>query len=196
MYLQCKHVEVTTGPSHHFVFSIKFHSDVPRGTVAFSLMQRKWATLSINQDIEVKPYHFDPTSSSECLCNMVLDVDFLQKKTTALDPYDTDFMAKEFLFQFSGQAFTVGQLLVFSFSKDKKTLGLVVKSLEDQGAAVPEWLDCSPPTLVNWVQSPTGSLLDFCKWGLCRMMPLVGRFCQGSPISPAIALLHSHLISP
>ncbi|XP_063218099.1 vesicle-fusing ATPase 1-like [Bacillus rossius redtenbacheri] len=125
-----RHVEVTTGPSQHFVFSIKFHSDVPRGTVAFSLLQRKWATLSINQDIEVKPYNFDPSSSNECLCSIVLEVDFMQKKTTTLDPYDTDLMAKEFLFQFSGQAFTVGQLLAFSFSKDKRTLGLVVKSLE------------------------------------------------------------------
>lgn len=38
-------------------------------------------------------------------------------------------MAKEFLLQFSGQAFTVGQQLAFQFL-DKKMLGLVVKSLE------------------------------------------------------------------
>jgi vesicle-fusing ATPase len=48
--------------------------------VGFSLPQRKWATLSLNQDIEVKPYHFDPTSSSEYLCTIVLEADFLQKK--------------------------------------------------------------------------------------------------------------------
>jgi vesicle-fusing ATPase len=49
--------------------------------------------------------------------------------STTLDPYDTDQMAREFLFQYSGQAFTVGQQLAFSFF-DKKLLGLVVKSLE------------------------------------------------------------------
>lgn len=38
-------------------------------------------------------------------------------------------MAKDFLLQFSGQAFTVGQQLAFQF-QDKKMLGLVVKSLE------------------------------------------------------------------
>ncbi|XP_069674509.1 vesicle-fusing ATPase 1 [Periplaneta americana] len=124
-----KHIEVSTGPSQHYVFTVRFHSDVPRGTVGFSLPQRKWATLSLNQDIEVKPYHFDPTSSSECLCTIVLEADFLQKKTTTLEPYDTDQMAKEFLMQFSGQAFTVGQQLAFCFL-DKKLLGLVVKSLE------------------------------------------------------------------
>nr|CAD7449999.1 unnamed protein product [Timema bartmani] len=128
---EVKHVEVTTGPSQHFVFSIKFHNDVPRGTMGFSLLQRKWATLSIGQDIDVRTYHFDPTSSSECLCTVMLEVDFLQKKTTTLEPYDSDAMAREFLLQFSGQAFTVGQLLAFNFSDDKKLLGLVVKGLED-----------------------------------------------------------------
>ncbi|KDR16531.1 Vesicle-fusing ATPase 1, partial [Zootermopsis nevadensis] len=115
-----KHVEVSTGPSQHYVFTVRFHSEVPRGTVGFSLPQRKWATL---------PYHFDPTSSSECLCTITLEADFLQKKSTTLEPYDTDQMAKEFLLQFSGQAFTVGQQLAFNFV-DKKLLGLVVKSLE------------------------------------------------------------------
>lgn len=38
-------------------------------------------------------------------------------------------MAKDFLLQFSGQAFTVGQQLAFNF-QDKKLLGLVVKRLE------------------------------------------------------------------
>lgn len=131
--------------------------------MGFSLPQRKWGTLSLNQDIEVRPYHFNPTSNTECLCNIVLEADFLQKKSyvyimsiylsarnlkeysektntynvtcnaicfrTTLEPYNTDEMAKDFLLQFSGQAFTVGQQLVFQF-KDKKMLGLVVKSLE------------------------------------------------------------------
>ncbi|XP_003401908.1 vesicle-fusing ATPase 1-like isoform X1 [Bombus affinis] len=124
-----RHIEVTTAPNHHFVFTIKRHHEVPRGTVGFSLLQRKWATLSLNQEIEVRPYHFNPTSSTECLCTIVLEADFLQKKSTTLEPYNTDEMAKDFLLQFSGQAFTVGQQLVFQF-KDKRMLGLVVKSLE------------------------------------------------------------------
>lgn len=46
-----------------------------------------------------------------------------------METYDTDQMAREFLLQFSGMAFTVGQLLVFKFL-DKKLLSLTVKSLE------------------------------------------------------------------
>lgn len=76
-----RHVEVSTGPKQHFIFSVRFHNEMPHGHVGFSLPQRKWATLSINQDIEVKPYHFDPTSNSECLSNIILEADFLQKKT-------------------------------------------------------------------------------------------------------------------
>ena len=76
-----RHVEVTTGPNQHFVFTVKSHHDIPRGMIGFSLPQRKWATLSLNQEIEVRPYYFDPTSSTECLCTIVLEADFLQKKT-------------------------------------------------------------------------------------------------------------------
>lgn len=77
----CRHIEVTTAPNYHFVFTVKTHHEIPPGTVGFSLPQRKWATLSLNQEIEVRPYHFDPTSNTECLCNIVLEADFLQKKT-------------------------------------------------------------------------------------------------------------------
>lgn len=76
-----RHIEVTTAPNHHFVFTVRQHHEVPRGSVGFSLPQRKWATLSLNQEIEVRPYHFNPTSSTECLCVIVLEADFLQKKS-------------------------------------------------------------------------------------------------------------------
>ena len=38
-----------TGPGQHFVFTIETDDNVNAGTVAFSLPQRKWATLSLNQ---------------------------------------------------------------------------------------------------------------------------------------------------
>lgn len=138
-----KHIEVSTGPGQHFVFSIKGSPEVPKYHVGFSLLQRKWGTLSINQEIDVKPYQFDASSDTECLCNVVLEVDFLQKKTTTLEPYDTDNMAKDFMMQFSGMALTVGQPLVFSF-QDKKLLGLVIKSMEaiDPTAAMNK--ECEP----------------------------------------------------
>lgn len=120
---------MSTGPGKHFVFSIQPYPELERYTVGFSLLQRKWATLSLNQELIVKPFSFDTRKNVECLTNVILEVDFLQKKTTTTEPYDSDMMAKEFLFQFPSLALTVGQGLVFSFG-DKKLLGLVVKSME------------------------------------------------------------------
>ncbi|KAJ8870107.1 hypothetical protein PR048_029119 [Dryococelus australis] len=51
-------------------------------------------------------------------------------------------------------------------------------------AAVAERLACSPPTIVNRVQSPIGSLPDFRMWESCRMMPLVGGFSRDLPFPP------------
>jgi hypothetical protein len=48
---------------------------------------------------------------------------------TSQEQYDTDEMAKEFLYSFPNQMFTVDQQLAFAF-KDKKLLILVVKEVE------------------------------------------------------------------
>lgn len=60
---------------------------------------------------------------------MVLEADFLQKKSTTNEPYNTDHMAMSFMEQFPKFGFTVGQALVFKF-QDKKTLSLTVKEIE------------------------------------------------------------------
>lgn len=122
-----KHVEVYTSPSQSFVFTIKSHRDVPPSTIGFGLLQRKWATLSLGQDIDVRPFQFD--INQHTLANIVLEVDFLQKKSTTLEPYDSDAMAREFLAQFHHQSFSIGQQLVFQF-QEKKLLILIVKELE------------------------------------------------------------------
>lgn len=75
-----RYIQVSTGPGQHFVFSISRGND-SRGCVGFSLIQRKWATLSVNQDIEVREYRFNPSSRTECLDQITLEVDFLAKKT-------------------------------------------------------------------------------------------------------------------
>ncbi|XP_028131583.1 vesicle-fusing ATPase 1-like [Diabrotica virgifera virgifera] len=119
-----KHVKVNTGGGQNFVFSIKAHPSIPRYHVGFSLPQRKWAVLSLNQEISVEPYNPD-----EYISSIVLEADYMQKKTTSQEQYDTDEMAKEFLYSFPNQMFTVGQQLAFAF-KDKKLLLLMIKDIE------------------------------------------------------------------
>lgn len=78
-YFLIRHIELSTGPGQHYVFSLERTLEMPRNCIGFSLVQRKWATLSINQDIDVKPYRFD--ASSDVIFRVSLETDFLQKKT-------------------------------------------------------------------------------------------------------------------
>ncbi|KPP72539.1 vesicle-fusing ATPase-like [Scleropages formosus] len=121
-----QHVTVKTTPTHKFVFTVKCHHSVVPGTIAFSLPQRKWAGLSIGQEVEVSNYNFD--KSKQCVGAMTMEIDFLQKKSTDSNPFDSDKMAGEFIQQFNNQGFTVGQQLVFSFCD--KLFGLLVKDIE------------------------------------------------------------------
>ncbi|KAK1794202.1 hypothetical protein P4O66_011098 [Electrophorus voltai] len=121
-----QHVTVRTTPTHAYVFTVKTHNSVVPGTIAFSLPQRKWAGLSLNQDVEVSNYTFD--TSRQYVGTMSLEIDFLQKKSADSNPYDSDKMAIEFIQHFNAQAFCLGQQFVFSFS-DKVFL-LVIRDIE------------------------------------------------------------------
>ncbi|CAJ1081492.1 vesicle-fusing ATPase-like [Xyrichtys novacula] len=120
-----QHVTVRNG-GHKYVFSLKTHPSVNSGTIAFSLPQRKWAGLSIGQEVEVTNYKFD--KSRQCVSTMTVEIDFLQKKSVDSNPYNSDLMASEFVQHFNNQAFSVGQQLGFSFGD--KLFGLVIKDME------------------------------------------------------------------
>jgi vesicle-fusing ATPase len=60
------------------VFTIRQSPEVKPGTIGLSLTQRKFATASIGQDMDVYPYEFDRATS--CCASILLEVDFLQKK--------------------------------------------------------------------------------------------------------------------
>ncbi|XP_078501229.1 vesicle-fusing ATPase [Lissotriton helveticus] len=126
------HVTVRTAGNHKFIFTVKTHHSVLPGSIAFSLPQRKWAGLSIGQDVEVCLYNFDKTK--QCIGTMTIEIDFLQKKSVDSNPYDSDKMAGEFIQQFNNQAFSVGQQLVFQFCD--KLFGLVVKDIEGMDPSI------------------------------------------------------------
>jgi hypothetical protein len=74
---------------------------MPQGYLGFSMVQRKWAVLSLNQDLEVLPHRFD--ERKDYIGSMVLHIDFYNKKKVTQEPYNTDEMAKEFLMEFHNQ---------------------------------------------------------------------------------------------
>lgn len=121
------HISVTTGPGSRFVFTVECDERVPKGHLGFSMPQRKWAVLSLNQELEVLPHRFEETK--DYIGGLVLHVDFFNKKKVTKEPFDTDAMAAEFLQQFPRQAFTVGQPLVFQFGS-KPLLQVVVGDIQ------------------------------------------------------------------
>ncbi|XP_064598208.1 vesicle-fusing ATPase-like [Liolophura sinensis] len=121
------HALMSTSPGHRYVFTLRDDIGVKPGSVGFSLIQRKWTTVTLAQPIDVQPYQFD--RRTQCIGSIVLEADFLQKKSTTTEPYDSDKMASEFIMSFPNMAFTVGQPLAFSF-QDKKMLLLTVKEIE------------------------------------------------------------------
>ncbi|XP_071318615.1 vesicle-fusing ATPase-like [Trachinotus anak] len=123
---QFEHHVTVRNLTHKYVFTLKTHPTVNSGTIAFSLPQRKWAGLSIGQEVEVTNYKFD--KSKQCISTMTVEIDFLQKKNMDSNPYDSDKLAGEFVQHFNNQAFSVGQQLVFSCCD--KLFGLVIKDIE------------------------------------------------------------------
>ncbi|KHJ96356.1 Vesicle-fusing ATPase family protein [Oesophagostomum dentatum] len=125
------HVQMQTGPGHRFVFTIRNHSSMKRGEIAFAIASRKWAVLSLDQEVHVQPYSF---KSNQYIGSITLSADFQLKKNATVEPLNSDFMAREFSMQFGGMAFTKGELLVFQFTEPEKgktfTLSLVVKNIE------------------------------------------------------------------
>lgn len=111
---------------HKFVFTLKTDPGVSPGSIGFSLPQRKWAGLSIGQEVEVTDYKFD--KSKQCISSVTIEIGFLQKKNADSNPYDSDKMASEFIQHFNNQAFSVGQQLAFSYND--KLFELVIKDME------------------------------------------------------------------
>lgn len=111
---------------HKFVFTLKTDPGVSPGSIGFSLPQRKWAGLSIGQEVEVTDYKFD--KSKQCISSVTIEIGFLQKKNADSNPYDSDKMAHEFIQHFNNQAFSVRQQLAFSYND--KLFELVIKDME------------------------------------------------------------------
>ena len=124
---EAAHIQVCTSPESKFLLTVQVDPRVPSGTLGFSNPQRKWATLSLNQALQVFPYTFN--EMSDFIGTMVLHVDFFSKKKVTQDSFDTDAMAREFLYQFPKQSFNVGQIVVFQY-QDKPLLQIIVSEIE------------------------------------------------------------------
>jgi len=126
---QTPHLEIFTQPGVSYIMSTVADNSgsISSGSLGFGLTLRKWAILSLNQEIQVKPYHFD--LEKNCISTLTVEVDFFNKKNTSTEDYNSDLMLADFTSQFCNIALTEGQLLVFSFG-DKKLLAVTIKDIE------------------------------------------------------------------
>ncbi|KAJ8890752.1 hypothetical protein PR048_010261 [Dryococelus australis] len=111
------------------------------------------------------------------------------KSTRIRSPFTTDDIVPSV-------AFRPNRRLKLSVWKHRIGSKVHLSRWEDSRTAETELLACSPPTKANRVQSPYGSVPEFRMWESCRMIPLVGGFSQGSPVSPALSFPHPPIISP
>jgi len=121
------HLEICTSPGVSYIMSTTADPNVQPGSLGFGVTNRKWATLSLNQEILITPYKYD--LEKNCISTLTVEVDFFNKKNATTDDYNTDTMATDFCSQFGNMAFTEGQIMMFSFG-DRKLLQVSVKEIE------------------------------------------------------------------
>ncbi|GBB92896.1 hypothetical protein RclHR1_20770002 [Rhizophagus clarus] len=98
-----------------FVFSIKPEENQPARQLGMSYIHRRWASLSLNQEVSVAPYDPSFEGAYHYLGDIELEVGFLQKNQDSNEQFDTVEMSNIFCQCFSDQIFTIGQQLVFDF---------------------------------------------------------------------------------
>lgn len=163
-----RHVEVI-GQSSSYIFTARTDNSCPLGQIGFSAPQRKWAMISVDMPITIRPYQYDLKSQS--ISVIVIEVDFVSKKNTTLDPYNTDILLMDFLQQFGNQAFSVGQQFAFQPTEaKKKMLMATVKTIEAADIAGAITGKSGKKTLISSGQLLPNSSVVFDK-------------CEGSPLN-------------
>ncbi|CAL8068039.1 unnamed protein product [Calicophoron daubneyi] len=154
--LKC--IAVNTG-GNTYIFRASTDDHIPAGKLAFGLVQRKWASISVDEPLDIRPYAFN--LAHDCLGSAVLVVDFHNKKTPAGDPLNSDEMAKEFSMEFADTPLTVGQLIMFKFKKklflvEVKKLGTI--SMDGSGNSVKVGM-LTGNTVLAWERQADSKLL-------------------------------------
>ena len=82
-----KHILISTGQSENqqHLFSVLSNEQMLAGYVGFSMPQRKWASVDVNQDIAVSAHLPD---STKLVSSVVIAIDFYNKKKTTQDNYN------------------------------------------------------------------------------------------------------------
>ncbi|KAF9580111.1 transport between ER and Golgi ATPase protein [Lunasporangiospora selenospora] len=107
---------------HQYVFSIKFEDSFPEGHLGLSNLQRKWASVALNRDIDVQP--FDPAMDGPevYLHQLEVEVSLFVKSADFRGDFDAKEMSRHFIAVFNNQVLTIDQALVMDYQDVKLTM--------------------------------------------------------------------------
>lgn len=111
------------------------NADVEEDKVAFNGLQRRFAQLSLSNRVEMFPFRLP---ANYALAALEMNVDLLVKKSSGGKPreVDTDRLAADFLSNYDGMVFEVGQVLAMDFEGTKLELTVgSVSRMDLDGAA-------------------------------------------------------------
>ncbi|KAI8904181.1 P-loop containing nucleoside triphosphate hydrolase protein [Powellomyces hirtus] len=114
-----------------YAFTVRTSDAVAPGEIGTTLFHRRFASLSLNQEVRVRP--FDPfAENANCyLGSLNLQVSFLRKTFETSEHYDIGEMQQIFLASFDGQIFAEGQTLNFDFHGTDLLVEVVGTNLVD-----------------------------------------------------------------
>ncbi|KAL3804889.1 hypothetical protein HJC23_006661 [Cyclotella cryptica] len=148
--------------------------DVPEDKIALNGLQRRFAQLSLANKVEVRPFRPPPNYA---LATMEVSVDLLVKKSGGggrPHEIDTNRLASDFMMNYEGQVFEVGQVVVMDFEGTKLELTVsVVNQMDLNGNTKSEELVRShDATRVGQLLGPT--VVTFARPQGSNLISLVG----------------------
>ncbi|KAI9142196.1 P-loop containing nucleoside triphosphate hydrolase protein [Paraphysoderma sedebokerense] len=98
-----------------FVFNVRFDTSVVPGEAGTSMLHRRWASLSLNQEVTVAPY--DPFAQNIPISAYTLqfEVSTVRRGQVVTETLEASEMSSLIAQNFNGQLFTVGQSILFEF---------------------------------------------------------------------------------
>lgn len=108
-----------------FVFTSLADSGVQKGYLGFSMVQRRWAYVGINQEIQVQNL---VVTKNDILSELYLEIDFYRNKEATGQAFDTDAMADDFRRKNVDRVFVGGETLIVLFQG--RHFSIVVQSLK------------------------------------------------------------------
>jgi len=155
--------------------------DVPDDSIALNGLQRRFGQLSLANKVEIRPFRPPPNFA---LATMEVEVDLLSKKSTGGPPreIDTDRLANDFLLNYEGHVFEVGQKVAMDFegTKIEMTIHTVHQMDFDGGKGKknkPERVVSDDAARLGQFLAPT--VLTFSRPKTSKLVSLVGEKVAG-----------------